>query len=226
VRVLRGPHRPPGHLDRAIGRTPGRRRGATAPLCRSGGVCEADVTMADVSTLQVPMELRLEFCAVVGLHDMHAKRQTPEYLVDKLDGRALVARVEDLEDSNPRAIVNGRELKQSAACRESARGTSRRPADDARARASRIPRDRPYRVSRFDADAKGAPTMRRTVRERGVAIEGTRRTTVTMTSVLTPRGTNALVDRRGKTTENPKVLCGRRSESKPVGFSELERCRR
>ena len=49
---------------------------------------------------------------------------------------------------------------------------------------------------------------------------------VKTTSVLTPRGTNALVDRRGKTTENPKVLCGRRSESKPVGFSELECCRR
>ena len=57
------------------------------------------------------MELRLEFCAVVGLYVMHAKWQKPQHLVDKLDGRALVARVEDLEDSNPRAIVNGRELK-------------------------------------------------------------------------------------------------------------------
>jgi hypothetical protein len=42
------------------------------------------------------MELRLEFCTVVGLHDMHAKWETAQHLVDKLDGRALVARVEDL----------------------------------------------------------------------------------------------------------------------------------
>jgi hypothetical protein len=72
--------------------------------------------MPDVSTLKMPMELRLEFCAVVGLHDMHPKWQTPQHLVDELDGRALVARVEDLEDPNPRAIVNGCELKQSPAC--------------------------------------------------------------------------------------------------------------
>ena len=61
------------------------------------GCAGPNVTMPDVSTLQVPMELRLEFCAVVGLHDMHAEWQTPEHLVDELDGRALVARVEDLK---------------------------------------------------------------------------------------------------------------------------------
>ena len=71
--------------------------------------------MPDVATLEVPMELRLEFCAVVGLHDMYAKWQTAQYLVDELDGSALGAGVEDLEDSNPRAIVNRRELEQSPA---------------------------------------------------------------------------------------------------------------
>src|SRR5688572_17014919 len=74
-----------------------------------------NVTVADVSTLQVPMELRLEFCAVVGLHDMHAKWQSPKHLVDELDRGALVARIEDLQDSNPRAIVDRRELKQPPA---------------------------------------------------------------------------------------------------------------
>ena len=72
--------------------------------------------MPDVSAFQVPMKLRLEFGAVVGLHDMHAKRQTPEHFVNELYGHALVARIEDFEDSNPRAIVNGRELKQPSAC--------------------------------------------------------------------------------------------------------------
>src|SRR5688572_26823565 len=79
------------------------------------GCAGPNVTVPDVSTLQVPMELRLEFCAVVGLHDMDAKWQTPQHLVDELDGGALVARVEDLEDPNPRAIVNGGELEQSPA---------------------------------------------------------------------------------------------------------------
>ena len=58
------------------------------------GCAGPNVTVPDVSTLQVPMELRLEFCAVVGLHDMHAKWQTPQHLVDELNRSALVARVE------------------------------------------------------------------------------------------------------------------------------------
>jgi hypothetical protein len=62
--------------------------------------------------LEVPVELRLEFGAVVGLHHVHAKRQPADDLVDELHGRALVARVDDLQDANPRAIVNGRELIQ------------------------------------------------------------------------------------------------------------------
>src|SRR5688572_23789297 len=47
---------------------------------------------------------------------MDAKWQTPPHLVDELDGGSLVARIEDFEDPDPRAIVNGRELKQSSAC--------------------------------------------------------------------------------------------------------------
>src|SRR5262245_42753533 len=47
---------------------------------------------------------------------MHAKWQTPQHFVDELDRDALVAGIEDLEDPDPRAIVNRRELKQSSAC--------------------------------------------------------------------------------------------------------------
>src|SRR5205823_6754022 len=41
-----------------------------------------------------------------------AERQALKHLVDKLDGRALGARVKHLQDANSGAIVDGRELIQ------------------------------------------------------------------------------------------------------------------
>ena len=64
----------------------------------------------------MPVEMGLKFGAIVGLDDMYAKWQSPEHFVDELNGRALVAHIEDLQDPDPRAVVNGRELKQSSAC--------------------------------------------------------------------------------------------------------------
>ena len=58
------------------------------------------------------MELRLEFCAIVGLDHVHPKWQPPEDFVDELNRGALGAGVEHLENANPRAVINGRELKQ------------------------------------------------------------------------------------------------------------------
>ena len=70
--------------------------------------------MADVEALEVPVELRLEFGAVVSLHDVDAERQPAHDVVDKLHRRTLIARVVDFQDADPSAIVNGRELIQAA----------------------------------------------------------------------------------------------------------------
>ena len=59
------------------------------------------------------MELGLEFGAVVGLHDVDAEWQAAEDFVDEQPGRALIAGIVDLEDANPRAIVDGGELVQA-----------------------------------------------------------------------------------------------------------------
>ena len=76
----------------------------------------ANVDVPNIESLEVPVELRLKLGTVVRLHHVHAKWQPADDLVDELHGRALVARVVDLQDANPRAIVDGRELIQSASC--------------------------------------------------------------------------------------------------------------
>ena len=58
------------------------------------------------------MESGLELGAVVRLHDVHAEREPTNDFIDELRGRALIAGIVDLEDANPRAIVDGRELVQ------------------------------------------------------------------------------------------------------------------
>jgi hypothetical protein len=73
-----------------------------------------DVHVPDVSRLEVLVELRLELGAVVGLHHVDAKRQTSKNFVDEQDRRALIARIVDLQHTNPSAIVDGRELKEPA----------------------------------------------------------------------------------------------------------------
>jgi hypothetical protein len=85
-------------------------------LTVQAGCARANVNMPDVAGLDVPMKLRLELGAVIGLNDVDAERQSAHHLVNELDRRALIARVEDLEDPDPRAIVNRGELKQPSAC--------------------------------------------------------------------------------------------------------------
>jgi hypothetical protein len=70
----------------------------------------SDVDVADVQALDVPMELRLKLRAIVGLNDVNAKREAAPDFVDEANGGALVTRVVHLEDTNPRAIVDGGEL--------------------------------------------------------------------------------------------------------------------
>ena len=56
------------------------------------------------------MEVGLEFGAIVRLDHTDAERQAAPDFVDEPDGRSLIAGVVDLEDPDPRAIVNRREL--------------------------------------------------------------------------------------------------------------------
>jgi hypothetical protein len=44
----------------------------------------------------VPVELGLKLGTVVGLHHVHAERQSAQHLVDEDNGRTLVARIVDL----------------------------------------------------------------------------------------------------------------------------------
>ena len=71
--------------------------------------------MPDVVSFEVPMELRLELGAIVGLNDVDAKREAPPHLVHEADRGALVARVEHFEYANPRAVVDRGELVEPAA---------------------------------------------------------------------------------------------------------------
>ena len=48
--------------------------------------------MPNIEALEVPVELRLELSAVVGLYHVHAEWQAAEDFVDELNGGALVAR--------------------------------------------------------------------------------------------------------------------------------------
>lgn len=78
--------------------------------------------MANVELFQVPVELRLEFGAVVGLDDENAEWQSTKDLVDELNRRYLRAGVVNLEYANARAVVDCGELIEPlpylAACPE------------------------------------------------------------------------------------------------------------
>src|SRR5262245_57529616 len=78
----------------------------------SGG----DVDVPNVELLEMPVEMGLEFGAVVGLDDVDAERQAAEDVIDELDGCALIAGIVDLEHTNARAIVDRRELVEPPAC--------------------------------------------------------------------------------------------------------------
>lgn len=68
--------------------------------------------MPNVERLGVPVKLRLELGAVVGLHDLNPKREAPHDLVEEADGCSLVAGIEHLQDTDSRAIIDGCELIQ------------------------------------------------------------------------------------------------------------------
>jgi hypothetical protein len=55
----------------------------------------------------VPVEVLLEFSAVISLNDVDRERTPFEDLFHGLDGRALVIAFEDFEDAQPVAVVNG-----------------------------------------------------------------------------------------------------------------------
>src|SRR6266851_7096432 len=56
------------------------------------------------------VEAGLEFGAIVCLNHADPERQAAPDFGNELDGRSLIAGVVDLEDPDPRAIVNRREL--------------------------------------------------------------------------------------------------------------------
>jgi hypothetical protein len=72
-------------------------------------------TLADVERLEMPVEMGLEFSAVVGLNHVDAERQAPEDVIDECDGGALMAGVVDLEHANAGSIVDRRELVEPPA---------------------------------------------------------------------------------------------------------------
>src|SRR5690348_563443 len=72
----------------------------------------ADIDMANVQRLDVPMELRLKLRPVVSLNDVDAEGQPAQDLVDEADGCPLIAGVVDLGHANASAVVNGGELIQ------------------------------------------------------------------------------------------------------------------
>jgi hypothetical protein len=53
----------------------------------------ADVDVTDVELLEMPMEMGLEFGAIVRLYDVDAEGQAPKDVIDEFDGCALIARI-------------------------------------------------------------------------------------------------------------------------------------
>jgi hypothetical protein len=72
--------------------------------------CGFDVGVRDVFVEHVPMELGLEIGAVVGLHDLDAKRQALQDVVEELDSGLLIAARVDPQHTQPGAVVDGGEL--------------------------------------------------------------------------------------------------------------------
>jgi hypothetical protein len=60
--------------------------------------------MANIAFFEVPVELRLKLCAIVGLHDEDAKWQPPKHVVDELDGCPLRARIKQPQHTNEREV--------------------------------------------------------------------------------------------------------------------------
>src|SRR5688572_25295440 len=69
------------------------------------GRSRADVDVANIQALEVPVEMRPELSAVIGLDHGHTERQAPQHLLDEADGGGLVARIVNLEHADPDAVV-------------------------------------------------------------------------------------------------------------------------
>jgi hypothetical protein len=74
-----------------------------------------DIHVVDVAFFEMPVEVGLEFGAIVGLNDVDAEGQPPEDVIDEFDGRPLIAGVVDLQHANAGAIVDRRELVEPPA---------------------------------------------------------------------------------------------------------------
>jgi hypothetical protein len=70
----------------------------------------SDVDMAKSAVQEMPVEGRLELGPVVGLDLLDSKRQLLEDVVGELDCGLLVQLPVDLQDSQPRAVVDSGEL--------------------------------------------------------------------------------------------------------------------
>src|SRR4030095_13951469 len=74
-----------------------------------------DVNVTDVELLEMPVEVRLEFGAIVGLNDVDAEGEPPEDVINEGDRRTLSARVEDFQHANAGAVVDRGELIEAPA---------------------------------------------------------------------------------------------------------------
>ena len=59
------------------------------------------------------MEPRLKLGTVIRLHDVDSERQAVQDVVDESNGGGLIARIIELEDPDPCAIVNRGELEEA-----------------------------------------------------------------------------------------------------------------
>src|SRR6478672_11154781 len=70
----------------------------------------ADVHVFNPQILQMAVKERLKLGAVVRLHGAHAKWEPSPDVVNEANRGALIARIKDLQDANPRAVIDRGEL--------------------------------------------------------------------------------------------------------------------
>jgi hypothetical protein len=74
-----------------------------------------DVDVPDVEGFEMPVEVGLEFGAIVRLNGVDAEGQSPEDVIDEGDGHPLIAGVVDFQHANAGAFVDRRELVEPPA---------------------------------------------------------------------------------------------------------------
>jgi hypothetical protein len=70
--------------------------------------------MADITFLQVPVEVGLELCAIVRLNHEHSEGKASDDLIHEADSCLLVAGIVDLEHTDARAVIDCRELIETS----------------------------------------------------------------------------------------------------------------